>query len=451
MSVLKDYPKELRDQVAPPSTMYRNGYSVFANYPECLCVPWRKKDEHEFVSFYSCDEDHILLHNFQLRHNFTAVHAGRQQHLHVDGMIEYSVFYGAQAEVINLVKFVFLDSNERDILYCDTDLDKNKRLIDWNIFRPFKTEVWVLKVVVLVFIILVHSSRKVTLGSISKNLHIIFGTLLKQEGAQRSGILVLLSFFVFFYFSLYENFLTSTLIAPMTLNVKRDIYELFLNGYRFLLPAWIADPELATFVEAEEKALSWVYAEAMEDASAFFKQHNRSQDLTKNMFEVYNQEYTLFQTYHLLGDPANKTAQVINSNRKNKALRLRNAELLLRNHPCFYTTNSLGIKLIFVSFNFPLGNLLIHELQAYKEAGMFHIWDEWIYNLQLVGSKGWINAFMEVPEYIAFLDFPLLKVILKYFGILYIVSISALVLEILLCHTKLIITKYYISNSLGKL
>jgi len=201
MSVLKDYPKEFKDQVTPPSTMHINGVLNYINFQICLSVPWRRKDDTEFP-FSSCDPSHILMINFQHRRNFTVVFSGpRLRNFHADGMIQFAISFGKQGAPIEFGKFVFLGSRERGILYCDTGIDKNNRLIEWNIFRPFKTEVWVLKLVLIIIIILVYSSREITLGCISKNLHIVFGTLLTQEGAQRSGVPILLSFFVFFYYS----------------------------------------------------------------------------------------------------------------------------------------------------------------------------------------------------------------------------------------------------------
>jgi len=45
----------------------------------------------------------------------------------------------------------------------------------------------------------------------------------------------------------------------MPFKAKVDIYELFTHGYRFLVPALVADLELATFVESQERERNIAY------------------------------------------------------------------------------------------------------------------------------------------------------------------------------------------------
>jgi len=77
---------------------------------------------------------------------------------------------------------------------------------------------------------------------------------------------------------------------------------------------------------------------------------------------------------------------------------------------------------------------------------MFHVWEGWIHNLHSVKEIKINRVLRKDPSYVGFLDFPLIKVMLKYCGIFYIVSILANVLEIFIYHAKIFIANYYSSK-----
>jgi len=332
-----------------------------------------------------CQSHEIILHNLQHRLNFTAEYSPPSEGF-ITNLQDGMIFFGRTLSHSDLegnnrheMELAFWRKQDSSILYCETFLVKNNRggmssLL--KLFSPFKSIIWVALFVSLMIIACVPDTIKdFSFQSAYQRLCAVVGTLLRQEITHKTWLLVVFSIPGFFVLSLYENFITSTLISPSPYPIKQDIFQLIDEEYEIYFFIGFDQAE-AKFSRFYQSVLNQSIEINMKGLFLNMESTRINYYQEKQIFIPLDAKQTMYDIAYMLGDLETRAAFVVGGSPALLKESFLIADKSVRGYPCHFTKAPLRSTFLYISFNTPLAHEQMYMYKAFTEAGLVKVWED---------------------------------------------------------------------------
>jgi len=339
-------------------------YSAYKGRMNCLRNYWTAQDL-KAKQGNRCTLTDFIIQNLMAVQNssFQYILGTSGEKWNMYGIVNIDLHFNEfKMEVTN--SLAYFDTSEYVLLYCNFEVKSEQMLFSaW--WSPFRVNVWVwfiLSTILTSLTLILYTERNYR--NIIQWLFVTIQTVLRQEDGRREGLLLLFSFTSMVITCLYENTITSALIAPTDPRIIENMIQLIDEGYKVVYHK----SRMYDINETEVEEAVFIRPYEIRNLTHKFSMENFIPEFN----DFFNSSSVGVSVY---GNPDKKRAMFFQSRAtvvEDYFGRLRRS---IKKYSCYRVKESIGETFDFILMHVSKVQGYKETISKFKEAGLLVLWE----------------------------------------------------------------------------